>query len=458
MKEEPMSVFLRIAESLPAGHDHALSQLFLADREKFSEDTVLNSRLDEAAVRSSRRAAIGPTVAAIRNTECAAALAAHRGDARLKVQRALAANEHTPQDVCDWLFALAVRRDDHEVIPNVAHRATPQLVLELAPAGSRAWSSVRKAKFACAIAGDDELCTRAISAYDDAFAATVLAAIQKDRPGSVAQFAAALEPERVASVLTGVLTEIGFATDEIVEACIPHIRGVLEVFERRQLRARISESHLLKLLAAADAGCPQLVPTLFTRFVPDETSALHFLRTFPDSKKRLLERAVALMPLLDEAGIDFVTAFMLAHDPNEAERFFAAMPAQASEAARCAVLARFSGWRAHNLLFKSTATLSKNEVHALLANPETAKVVASKIVFSPAELSNANFDVITEALGQHLLSRVSSDPRSARYVTKRLVETFSDDDESIVLAARLIADGFVGSLSELVGVVRSMRY
>jgi hypothetical protein len=452
-----MSVFLRIAASLPAGHDYALSQLFLADREKFSEDTVLHSRLDEAAVRSSRRAAIGPTVAAIRNTECADALAVHQGDARLKVQRALAANEHTPQQVCDWLLRLAVRRDDHEVIGNVAHRATPELVFEIAKAGSRPWSTVRKSDFALSIVENDALCAHALNAYDDGFAATLIATIQKARPDAVAHFASTLDPERAANVLAGAIAAVGFTTDELMEACVPHIRGVLEVIERRQLHARISATHLSMFLERADTVCPELVGTLFTRLSPDETSAHHFLRMLPESKVRVFERATFLMPLLDEKGIDVVTAFVLANSAHEAERLFAALPAHASEDARCAVLARFSGWRARNLLFKNTGTLSENEVKALLSNPETVKEVAVKLAFSPSEMASPHFDVITEALGPHLLSRVSVDQRAAQHVTKRLVETFADDGESIVLAARLIADGFVGSLGELVGVVRSMR-
>lgn len=452
-----MSVFLRIAQSLPAGHDHALSQLFLADREKFTEDTVLHSRLDEAAVRSSRRAAIGPTVAAIRNTECATALASHRGDSRLKVQRALAANDHTPLEVCDWLFELAVRRGDREVISNVAHRSSPELVFRLAPAGSEAWKSVRKAQFALIIAENDALFTEAIEAYDTTFASLLIAAAQQLRPESVPGIVCRLSPEAVPVAVAGALAHIGFTTDELVESSLPCIKEMLQEIERRQVAARVSEKHLLQLLAHADAVCPELVGALFTRLTPDESSALHFLRMFPGSNKQVLERASRLMPLLDEAGIDFVTAFVLAHAPNEAERLFAALPPQASEAARCAVLARFTGWRARNLLFKPNAALSELEVEALLSNQETAREVAAKITFSPAELANPNFDVIAEVLGHHLLSRVAHDVRAALYVTKRLVEAFGDDDESIVLAARLIADGFVGSLGELAGVVRSMR-
>ena len=168
-----------------------------------------------------------------------------------------------------------------------------------------------------------------------------------------------------------------------------------------------------------------------------------------------------MKPLLDIATTEEITTVVghfVATNSNDFDDLLKILPEHTSSEDRITVLARQPGWRIRALLFgPKSMTFTKAEVRALVSLPETARAVADKLTYSPEERAEPWFDELVDAVGANALRTASSNRWAAEFVCSKMLESFGSDTEALVLAARLIHEGFVGTLQELIGVVLATR-
>jgi hypothetical protein len=455
-----MSIFVRLAEALPAGHDEAATALFIHGKDAFTEDTVLKSVLGVDAVRAAKRAQVGPTVAAVRNSTSSEGLAAHKGDSRVGVQRALAANAHTPQPTLEWLLQVGVRREDREVIDAVAHRVPPQLVFELLTDQNRAWNWIMTSELARSIvvAGDQALIEKALQRQQGNFSGLIIAAIMQEAPRDVSAELAMVDDDRLATVLATAVSNLGYIDDaHLMQHCLSNAVSFVSAMQR--LKPAVLPLHQLQALLQAIEGGDGRQPNVFAMFSPDASSKHLFIEDLTSRTARpIVERVKPLLDIATTEEITTVVGHFVATNSNDFDDLLKILPEHTSSEDRITVLARQPGWRIRALLFgPKSMTFTKAEVRALVSLPETARAVADKLTYSPEERAEPWFDELVDAVGANALRTASSNRWAAEFVCSKMLESFGSDTEALVLAARLIHEGFVGTLQELIGVVLATR-
>ena len=453
------SAFIKLAAALPEGHDAAASALFVLGKRSLRDPVTLLHVLDDSAVRAAKRDTVAATVTAVTAAGSADSLAVHHGDSRVSVQRALAANPHTPPKTLAWLLSTASRRDDYEVMCRVAHRVSLPDLFEVVSNYRIIWGKLYYSEIAAAgVKAGEDWPQRLVDENHHGLTAAVIAeCVKNDLPFDhlLANFSSGVD-----RILASTTVMLGYVDARVVEVVL---RSDPRAFVDECARARrlpAIDAQLYAVMASTLADTPRrTVPeAMLTTFSATPSSKDLFLAALKTSSDpRSVEAALPMLPFCSPEEIHEVAVQAGSHPATRDIDLYVALPDTALPATRELACSYLSDSCIRKMLFTELAAkLTHGELAALVGPPEQA-AFAAKLVFDHRVTRQLWFDEFADLLGQHLLKQVSSNSEAASYVAKRLVEALDDSVEGIVFAAKLINDGFVGSISELVATVLVMH-
>lgn len=453
------SAFISLATALPKGHDAAASALFVLGKSALREPVSIPHELDASAVRSAKRDTVAATVTAVMAGRDSAALAAHQGDSRISVQRALGENDFTPEKTLVWLLQSAVRRSDQELLSSVAHRVSVVALFETLGNTRSRWAHLDYAKVAKVIVDAGEgWPLQAMHVGHPSLSTAVLGeTLKRELPFEHLLGHSDIGDDRLMAVAA---TTIGRLTDAVVAYAVANDpRSFVDECWRASRQPKISGSQYA-LLASTLADTPRkTVPeTMLQTFSPTESSKDLFLAALRTSTQQpILDAGMKLMSLCSPEEVHEVLGLIMPSSNHRAVAVLKALPDTASAKSRELVCSYISGSLVRTLLIDESASqLSTGELAALVSTPEQAAYAAG-LAFDFRVMRQPWFDVFADLIGKHLLAMVGRNSGADSYVAQRLVDALGDNVEGIVLAAKLINDGFVGSITELVDTVLVMH-
>jgi hypothetical protein len=453
------SAFISLATALPTGHDAAASALFMLGKSTLKEPVSIPHELDASAVRSAKRDTVAATVTAVMAGRDPAALAVHQGDSRVSVQRALGENDFTPEKTLVWLLQSAVRRSDKELLENVAHRVSVEALFQTLGSSRGRWAHLSYSKVAKTIVDAGEAWPlRAMQLGHSQLSAAVLGeTLNRDLPFEHLLGHSDIGDDRLLAVAA---TSIGRLTDAMVaHALAGDPRSFVDECWRASRQPAISGAQYA-LLASVLVDTPKkTVPEMMLNtFSPTESSKDLFLAALKTTTAvHIFEAGTRLLGLCTpEEGYE-VLEHIMPHNPYRAVAMYRALPDTALAKSRELVCSHISGSSIRTFLIDdSAAHLTVGELAAMVSSREQAASAANG-VFDFRVMRQPWFDDFADMIGSHLLAMVGRHSAANSYVAQRLVDALGDNVEGIVLAAKLINDGFVGSISELINTALVMH-
>jgi hypothetical protein len=448
------SAFISIAAALPEGHDAAASALFVLGKSSLKDPVTLHHTLDPSVVRAAKRDTVAAAVSAVSACRDAAALAAHQGDSRVSVQRALGANEHTPPKTLEWLLRAAIQRNDSELFGNIAHRVPLPAFFEALEGRRVSWQHVDECALAKPIvsAGED-WAQRAVNLGHNLLTASVIAETI-NQAGSFEDLVRSTNDsyDRLLAIVVDVL---GYVHKDIVTMVLASDpRAFVDECSRRSRRPILGAAEHVRLASAlGDTPRRTAQEALFAAFRPDEYSKDLFLETLRTGSQNLNAISLlTLLPVCSPQEIHEVVSFMCSSGLYT-DQLYATLPSSALPATRELVCSFISPPHMRRILTGKDATnLTRGELAAMVSTPERASAAIKYVAFESISDKPWYHDFM-DMLGPHLLRLVSRDRDVAAYVAQRFVEAFGEDADAVVFGAKLINDGFVGTISELVTTV-----
>jgi hypothetical protein len=444
------STFINLACALPEGNDEAASALFHLGKASLKEAVHIPSNLNEDVVRAARRGSVAEAVTAVKRSTSPKALATHQGDSRVSVQRALAQNEHTPAATLSWLWKSAIRRRDEAVIGEIAHRIPlDELFGSLAPDAS-VWHGVQhRAIVEKALeAGHEQV--QLVAEVRNHTMQTVLLAVLLETGNS---FEWILEkdsrPDRLLAHACQVMGLVNKAAADWTVRSDPR-EFVSTVHRMQSPRIELPEWNLLA--GALDAGQRRTPEQLLVAaFEPTESTKKVFIEgllTITDHTA--VERGMKVLHLCDADEVHLVVEHVAPTMGYHACNLLSTLPRHADQRSRDTILQHLGDHGLRSLLrTRNVEGLSGADIAAIMSSEDQARYVAN-IVWDYPMNQMPWFDVAVELAGSRLYSSIASNPRAAQWIAQHLAEKMKGNPAGIVLAARLIHEGFTGSFSELI--------
>jgi hypothetical protein len=445
------SPFINLALALPEGLDEAASALFVLGKDTLDEPESIALTLDDDAVRSTRRGKVPAAVTAIHSSKSPAALAAHQGDSRVLVQRALAANQHTPEQTLLWLLRGALRRSDREVLRSIMHRLPLDAAFQALQESSDARATVNVAGIAARAAQSEEWADRfARLPISNLTGRIVAECIIASRP-----FEHLLEnTTHVERELAQAVAHLGVVhpalTPLILKACVTTFVSALP-----GTTPKISRDAWEALYEAfAASGNHKFNDRMLLSFSPEDDCVEAYRKAFFATNERyqLLDPTLELMGVSDPDELHALLDFAVPRiSEYQMHRVFAALPENALQQTRDVVIMHLSS----NVLAKYLTTdglLREGDAPALAGHHQAERFVGK--LWDSQVTSLPWYPRLLEAFGNLLLGLVGTNRMAARYVAGVFAEHLPGNTAGVVLAAKLINEGFTGSLEELIATVK----
>lgn len=444
------STFINLACALPEGNDEAASALFHLGKASLKEAVHIPSNLNEDVVRAARRDSVAAAVTAVMRSTSSTALATHQGDSRVGVQRALAQNEHTPPATLLWLWKSALRRRDESMIKDLAHRIPLDELFSGLAHDASAWHGVKHRAIAMKAleAGHEKL--EVLAKVTNHAMRTTLLAVLLETGNS---FEWVLEKDsRPDRLLAQACQTLGVVTTAAVDWTITSDpREFVSTLYRLQ-SPRIELPEWNRLAAALDAGQRRTPDQLLVMaFEPTTSTKKVFLEGLLEiTDHTAVERGMKVLHLCDADEVHLVVEHVVQSMGYHACNLLSMLPKHTEQRSRAAILRNLNDHNLRSLLrTKNVETLSEADIAAIMSSEDQARYVANLVWDYPIN-QMPWFNVAVELAGSRIYSTISSNPRAAQWVARHLAERMPNNPAGIVLAARLIDEGFNGSFSELI--------
>lgn len=444
------STFINLACSLPEGNDEAASALFHLGKRFLKDPVHIPSNLNEDTVRAARRDSVAAAVTAVNRATSPTALAVHQGDSRVGVQRALAHNPHTPQATVSWLWKSAVRRRDEGMIQELAHRVSLDELFSGISSDAHVWHGVNHRLIAAkALEAGQESVLRLAEVSNHSMRTVLISVLIE----SGESFAWVLEmdsrPDRLLSQACQVL---GYVAPAAVEWTLRSDPKEFVIESAKKQRPRIELSEWERLSEALEAGQRRTPGQLLVAaFDPTESSKEAFIKGLLEvSDHTTVDRAMSVLPFCNADETHCVVEHAAPRLGYHASNMLAALPEHAEQRTRDVVLRNLNDHGIRSLMRnKNAEKLSEADLAAIMSVEEQARFVANSLWDAPM-YNMPWFSRAVELAGHHIYPAIASNQRAAQWIAQQLAEAMSGNPAGIVLAARLIDDGFAGSFSELV--------
>jgi hypothetical protein len=448
------SPFINLALAMPEGLDDAASALFVLGKDTLEEPALITRHLNDDAVRATRRGKVAAVVTAVTASNSPSALAAHQGDSRVLVQRALASNEYTPEPTLLWLLRGALRRADRSVLEGIVHRLPLEVAHKTLEESADARATIQVGKIAARVVREEEWhIPFARLPISQLIGALIAESIKAGKP-----FEHFLEhtsrPERE---LAQAVAHLGEAHPKLAPAILK--AGVAAVVSATPTsRIRIGGPVWDVFFEEMEkSGNSRYVDRMLLTFTPEPECIERYRQALFASNERyhLLEPTLDLMKVSSTDELHTLLEFAAPRiSEYQMHRVFSALPKDALQQTRDVVIANMTA----HVLFKyltQVGLLGESDAPALADHIQAGQLITR---LWDAQVQRLPwYESLLAAFGSALLGLVATHRDAARYVATVLAERLTDNTQGVVLAAKLINDGFNGSLEELIETVKTIH-